>query len=313
MKRFRSKKNLLVDLSQIEKRFILSTFPKGSAVEESHYFDNYNLPCPIKVRVKTKDEGSKFVVLRKVRHSDDIKDIEMEAKLLGSLAQYDIPVPKVLAGSKNGMTVLTFLEGENLQHYSMNSKAHAKKACKLLLKALTILENVTEKISQDAGELLQRYTLLDELESTYNKSPWNSEKVFKEAVDFLLPVLRQISTPLIFTNGDYQPANFLTDGKKIVGFIDFENAKLRDPLMGLAKYPVYDLHPLNKAGFVETYLQGRGFTEQQFFPRLALFCLITLQKEISVHPADKEEQKYQTRVLNLLQRSLDGITNSPTN
>ncbi|MEA2065220.1 MAG: phosphotransferase [Patescibacteria group bacterium] len=312
MKGFRAKENLLVDLSQTEKDFILSTFPEGAVIEESYYFDNYNLPCPIKVKVKTKDKGSKFVVLRKVRHKNSY-GIKLEATVLTLLAQYSIPVPKVLAEPKNGMMLLSFLEGENLQLFSMNSKAHAKKAKKLLLEALTTLENITEKISKDAGDELPSYTLMDELNAITEKPPWNSEKIFKEVVDFLTPVLRQISTSLIFTNGDYQPANFLTDGEKIVGFLDFENAKLRDPLMGIAKYPVYDLHPLNKAGFVDTYLTGRNFTEQQFFSRLSLFCLITLQKEISVHPTDKEEKVYQKRVLDLLERSLTGITNSPIN
>lgn len=310
MKKFHSKKDLLVNLSQTEKNFILSTFPKGTSVQESHYFDNYDLPCPIKIKVTTPKKETKFVVLRKTRHGNK-NDLKLETQILTLLTKYNLPVPKVLAGPKNSMLLLSLLEGENLQHLSMKSKSHAQKTRKLLLNALTVLENITEKINRDAGKILPHYSLIDELKPIQNKAPWNSEKIFKKAIEHLLPILHRISTPLIFTNGDYQPANFLTDGKKITGFLDFENAQLRDPLMGLTKYPVYDLHPLNKAGFVNIYLKGRGFTEKQFLPRLALFCLITLQKEIPIHPTNQKEKKYQKRVLDLLKHSLNEISNNP--
>jgi len=307
MQGFHSLKELQIDLTHKEKDFILSNFPKGSSIAESQYFDNYDLPCPIKVKVKSKDEAPKCVVLRKARPKNS-SGFDLEAKVLALLRQYGLPVPEIIAGPEDGMALLSFLNGENLQHFSMISESSVEKAKGLLLEALTSLENITAQIRKDAGDLLQTQSLLDELMQIQNKAPWNSEKVFKEGVDFLVPVLRQISTPLVFTNGDCQPANFLTDGIKIVGFLDFEYARLRDPLMGLAKYPVYDIHPFNKAGFVEMYLRGRGFTEKQFLPRLALFCLSTMQKEISVHPADKEEQQYKRHVLGLLGWALEGMT-----
>ena len=50
MSAFHSKDELAVRLSQTEKELVLSAFPTGASVAESHYFDNYDLPCPIKVK-----------------------------------------------------------------------------------------------------------------------------------------------------------------------------------------------------------------------------------------------------------------------
>ena len=123
-------------------------------------------------------------------------------------------------------------------------------------------------------------------------------------ISCLRPRIERIATPLSFTNGDHQPANFLTDGERITGFLDFENACFRDPLMGIAKYPVYDLHPFNKAGFVGLYLSSRGYNRADFAPRLALMCLQTLQQEIPIKPASDDEKNYQQHVLKLLDDSI---------
>ena len=87
--------------------------------------------------------------------------------------------------------------------------------------------------------------------------------------------------------GTHQPANFLTDGERVTGFLDFEVACFRDPLMGIAKYPVYDLHPLNKAGFVDLYLTSKGLDHTDFAPRLALMCLETCSEVCPSSPSLK--------------------------
>lgn len=305
---FRKKEELVTHLSQNEKDLILSAYPEGTIIEEAHFFDNYNLPCPIKVKIVIPTGESKFVVLRKKRHGV----AKLEAAILPLLSKCGLPVAKVIAGPKHDALVLSLLEGENLQHFSMRSKRHAEKAKELLTESFIRLESVTQKISQDAAELLPRFTLADELDIISGEGPWNGEKVFKEAVDFLFPLLPQISTPLVFTNGDYQPANFLTDGKRITGFVDFEGAQFCDPLLLPCKYITHDLHPLNKAGFIDFYLKKRGYTKHAFSIRLALFCLITLHYEIPVHPTDQGKQEYQKHVLRLLKESLKTIKESGT-
>ena len=86
--------------------------------------------------------------------------------------------------------------------------------------------------------------------------------------------------PRVALYGDFQPGNFMTDGEKITGYLDFESAAFRDVLHGLAKYRTHDLHPLNKAGAVNFYLDAHGITGASFAIRLAIWCLRTLCKEV---------------------------------
>ena len=88
------------------------------------------------------------------------------------------------------------------------------------------------------------------------------------------------------------------------GVIDFEAADFQDPLIGFAKYPIYDLRPLNKAGAVDAFLRVRGYSNQDFASRLALGCLITLQKEVSVEGGDEQECHYRAHILELLTHAL---------
>jgi hypothetical protein len=53
MNAFHSKHELSIGLSSMESALVLSVFPEGARIAASHYFDNYNLPCPIKVKIDT--------------------------------------------------------------------------------------------------------------------------------------------------------------------------------------------------------------------------------------------------------------------
>lgn len=214
------------------------------------------------------------------------------------------------------MFVLSLLEGENLQHVSMSSAPNLEKAKELLIIALNTLDKISDKIEcETTPDEIPRHSLINELDAIKDQEPWSAEDLFKTSVDFLQPILKQISIPLVFTNGDNQPANFLTNGREITGFVDFEKACFRDPLMGLAKYPVYDLHPLNRAGFVDMYLDIKGYARTDFASRLALMCLVTLQREIPIQATSVEEQRYQNHVIQLLKDSITRIhrQNQPEN
>ena len=100
-------------------------------------------------------------------------------------------------------------------------------------------------------------------------------------------------------------ANFLTDGIKLTGFVDFENALYQDLLFGFAKYPIYDIHPMNEAGLVQLLLDRLNIEPWQFDIRVALGCLMTLHLEISV---TGESAGYRKHVLNLLSNALSSIT-----
>ncbi len=309
---FHTEQELKVSLSSFESEQILSVFPKQSKIKDSQFFDNYDLPCPIKVVIELPDNKETTVVLGRTEQGE----VRIETDILKTLHKLGCPVPEVLidpienpkkAGEQ--ITILSLLPGVNVQKLSMGTKEDLQKAKELIIDGIKRLTEITERISQEPiAQTLPHLHLIDQFKAIQNsEKPWSDELVFKDAIQKLKPVLEKISTPLVFTNGDYQPANFLTDRKKITGLVDFESASFQDPLIGLVKYPIYDLHPLNQAGFVDDFLKANGYSNADFAPRLALGCLMTLQKEIPVKNGSKEDNEYRDRVLGLLSIALEQL------
>lgn len=298
-------------LSPFQQGLILSLFPAGTQIIRASYFQRDYLPCPMRVQVVLPNGDPRQVVLRLSRHPFGV---EREALLLPILAQLGLSVPKVLAGpildpdsgSGESITILSLLAGDNLQTWSCASATGLETASQLLIEAVAHLHRLTEPLTQNQfAKQLPHCDMMTELRGiTNNKNLWNREPRFTSAIQRLRPVIDSIKTPLIFSNGDYQPGNFLSDGKILTGFVDFERACFEDPHIGFAKYRIYDLHPLNKAGFIERYLQACGLTERDFAPRMAVRCLHTLQREVAVN---EKNGGYGRHILTLLSRALDLI------
>ncbi len=151
---------------------------------------------------------------------------------------------------------------------------------------------------------------MDELKAIETSdNPWLEEAAYQDAMRTLQNALPDISTPLVFSNRDWQPGNFLTQDGEITGFLDFESALFQDPLMGFVKYPIYDLYPLARTDLVRTFLDAQGFSEGDFDHRLALGCLKVLKEEIPVTGSGpvfgtgEEAQQYRDRVLGLLKKA----------
>ena len=304
---FRTDEQRRVILTQKEKEKILQVNPSFQSVSEAIYFDNYDLPCPVCVSVKTTDGKVIKVVLRRSRHGD----VRKEIKILHVLKVYGLPVPEVLSEpfkteDHKYAAIYSFLPGENLQKLSMRSKKDLVLAKELLVEAVIKLMDATDYIRKhEISKIFPDVTLISELKALSTKSnPWFGEKVFQIAVKKLQEVLENIKTPLVFSNGDYQPGNFITQEGKIAGFLDFESSSFQDPLMGFVKYPIYDLYPLARTDIVKTFLDTKGFSEGDFNCRLALGCLKILKKEVLISGGDQETQEYRDRILDLLKKSL---------
>ena len=283
-------------------------FPHGAQIKQASYFQRDYLPSPLRVLVSLPNGEQRDVVLRISRKPFGV---ERETRLLPILSRFGLQVPTVLSESRSDpndadtgcMTVLSFLPGENLQTWSCKSSAGLEMAIEMIIEAVMRLHQLTEPLSQErVSNWLERKNLTSELQGIIrNAGSWNKNAVFSEAIERLMPVLDSIQTPLVFSNGDYQPGNFLSNGKELTGFVDFESACFEDPHVGFAKYRIYDLHPLNKAGVVERYLQINNLSESDFAPRLAVRCLWTLQNEI---PVSESHRDYGRHVLRLLHNSL---------
>jgi aminoglycoside phosphotransferase len=305
MPEFRSKAQRHAILSIEDREFILSAFPLGAKILSTYFFDNYNLPCPVLVTLELADGTMHKAVFKKSRRS--LRHNEPE--ILRILKRQGFPVPDVLKSLGNAdtptgkLTLMAFLPGVNLQKLSMSSPQNLQQAKMALIEGVSRLNALTAQLEASAGEILPKVKLTDILQAIETKeSAWSEHALFRDAVSHLNTGLP--NDPLVFSNGDYQPGNFLTDGKTVTAFLDFEEARFEDRLIGFAKYLIYDLDPLNRAGLVRDYLAHVGSTPADFAPRLALGCLKTLQNEIAPTGGDREMATYRDRVFDLLRKSL---------
>lgn len=307
---FRTEEERKVTLTQKELENVLKIDPQFQYISEAVYFDNYDLPCPVRVSVKTKDNQIVTIVLRKNRHGD----VENEVKIFRALKEFGLPVPEVLVEpfkNEEGeyVAILSLLPGENLQKLGMRSYEDLAQAKELLVQAVITLTSATDFIRKhEVSKIIPNIPLTKELEDVnVEENPWFKEEVFRNAVQKLKSILENITTPLVLSNGDYQPGNFLAQDGEITGFLDFESLSFQDPIIGFVKYPIYDLLPLSRTDIVKIFLDIKGFSEKDFNHRLALGCLKILKKEIPVSGGDEETQEYRNRVLALLKKSLDSI------
>lgn len=304
---FHSETERAVTLSHLEREKLLSANPAFVSVIKAEYFDNYDLPCPVRVTLRSADGELIDVVLRRNRHGD----VDKEVKMFSALAEAGLPVPKLLAGpfqndEGESEAVYSLLPGENLQKLGMRSEADLQAAKVLLVQAVLKLMEATPFIEQqEIGRTLPRITLVAELAGlSAADNPWLETGEYRSAMERLRPILSEINTPLVLSNGDYQPGNFLTQDGQITGYLDFESASFQDPMMGFVKYPIYDLFPLARTDVVDMFLKRKGFTRQEFGIRLALGCLKTLKEEIPLTGGDTEAEAYRARVLSILRANL---------
>jgi thiamine kinase-like enzyme len=116
------------------------------------------------------------------------------------------------------------------------------------------------------------------------------------AVSRLQRILADVEVPLVFSNGDYNPLNFLHEGEKLTGWVDFENACFEDPHIGFVKFLVWSRDEYGwgagvKAGLIERYLYARNVSRREFAPRLILRSLRHLLREVSPDAEDDDEQR----------------------
>lgn len=296
-------------LTPFEARLVLSLCPRGTHIVRARYFRHHAYPCPVRVTVALPSGADYDFVVRKVRHRRG--SVEREAALYPVLARLGMPTPQVLAGpavnprqpGEPPAVILSILPGMNLQELSTRGGRNLVRAQDLLIGAVSWMHRVTSQVAASpAGRLVPHGGLAEHLDLVLHKQgPWQQEVVFRDAALRLRRVVEHIRTPLVFSNGDYNPANFLVENGRISGFVDFEHAWFEDPLYGFAKYPIYDLRPLNHSGVIAAFLKRHGFTDRDFAPRLALGCLAALSRELPVRGGNR---KYRAHVLRLLNEQL---------
>jgi thiamine kinase-like enzyme len=185
--------------------------------------------------------------------------------------------------------------------------------CRLVQEGIAAMHRLTERIRrEDVAKALPERTMLSELEGILQRgAPWLDVPLFSEAVRRLLPILGQIDTPLVFSNGDYNPLNFLWDGERLSGWIDFTGACFEDPHISFAKFVIwafdsYGWGPGARAGLVERYLYAQNVSRSEFAPRLSLRCLWRLQRDTSV--TGREDAFQRDAIVEVLREALASLS-----
>jgi aminoglycoside phosphotransferase (APT) family kinase protein len=281
-------------MDRVHEMLILAAFPPGATITDFQPYRPGYRAYPMRVMVATAAGASAECVLKV---DSPIERVMHEARVLVALAELGLVVPAVLSGPSvlphtsppaAGM-VLSVLPGEPLAWLGLTDLATANQTCQLVLEGVLRLQHLTPAISAHAiaSQLPQR-TLAGEFDTLLARGgPGLKSAPHADAVAFLRTILPTLAIPLVFSNGDYNPLNFLHRDGRLTGWVDFENACFEDPLIGFAKFMVwayddYGWGTGQKVGLVERYLYRQNASRAQFRPRLILRCLQFLQDGASV-------------------------------
>ena len=268
---------------------LLAAYPSGARIVEIRSYRPGYLPYPARVTVETA-EGIQAPCVLLV--DEDTEKISRQAQVLQALDGMGLPVPRVLSGpvtvQREGRSQATLLvseqRGEPLSWFGPQDLDEASRTCQLVGEAVDALHSVSARIAaHSVSRILPRVTLASELNALHARTgPWRDLPLFAEALALLEALVPTITTPLVFSNGDYNPVNFLHVGAELTGLVDFENACFEDPYIGFAKFFLWaddsGWWTGVKSGLVERYLYAHNVAPLDFLPRLVLRGLRHLQE-----------------------------------
>jgi len=317
---------------------LLSLFPPGTRVIQSQPYRPDYRRYPMRVHLQTPGDGARRCVVK----INLPGLIEREVKALRLLSRVGLAVPEVLfdpvplpseertseertseertseertseerTSEERTLVVLSELPGRSLPWCGITSLAEANLACRLTLEGVARLHHLTARVQDDAASLFPQNTLAAEYASTVaDRGEWRNVGIFHEAVEAVGATLAEADTPLVFSNGDYNPLNFLCDGQALSGFIDFEGACFENPHIGFAKFLVWSRDEYGwgtgkKAGLVERYLYTRNVSRRAFAPILVLRCLRHLIREISL--TGSKDEAAREHILQLIAEGVQTI------
>ena len=290
---------------------LLSCFPAGTQVITAQSYRPDYLPFPMCVQLQTPEGVRRCVV--KVNCLDLL---HRETRALRILARAGMPVPEPLSepipllSEDRALVILSELPGRPLPWCGINSLAEADQTCRLVLEGVDRLHQITSQIQEDpdAAAAFPQNTLHAEYTAIVAEAgEWMQVRLFQHAIGRLQKALANVSTALVFSNGDYNPLNFLTDGKNLCGFVDFEGACFENPHIGFAKFLIWSRDAYGwgagaKIGLVERYLYSRNVSRREFAPLLALRCLGYLIQDVSIE--GRKDQQAREHIFQIIGEAL---------
>jgi aminoglycoside phosphotransferase len=277
---------------------VLDAFPPSTRIVAAESYRAGYLPYPARIGLEMADGTLTAGVLKVSAAADRIAH---EAEVLRALGELGLSVPTVLAGPLTidhgsqtvAVLVLSELPGDPLPWLALTDLGEAHLTCRLVLDAVDALHALTPRVrAHPIAARLPVVTVEAELEELITASgSWLDVPWFRSAVELIEARLPTMVTPLVFSNGDYNPLNFLHVGPTLSGWVDFEAARFEDPSIGFAKFLLwadddYGWGAGAKAGLVERYLYEHNVPSAAFLPRLILRGLAYVQCSDPGHPSD---------------------------
>jgi aminoglycoside phosphotransferase len=264
---------------------LLSLYPPETRILEIRSYRPGYADFPARASARLPD-GT--VVRCVVKRSGDLERLQTEAALTSMARELGLPAPEILAGplpcaeegAAGSALFMSEMPGRPLPWIALNDLREADRTCDLLFAGVRRLHGLTEAVRRHpAARLLPEFGLMREWEAIVQRSAdWERDDRFARAVEILGRTLPRIEAPLVFSNGDYNPLNFLADENGLTGWIDFEYARFEDPHIGFAKFLLwadddYGWGTGKKTGLVERWLYAENISRREFAPRLALRLL----------------------------------------
>lgn len=275
---------------------ILSMHPETTEITDIQSYRPGYLPYPARVACQTASGRSVVYVLKASAYPDMLA---YEALVLRGLTDLHFPVPQVLGGpvtikdEHEPLTILLLSEmvGHPLPWVGLKDLAAAQRTCRLVQEAVDALHALTPRVLEHpVAASVPSITLESEAQTIVKRGgPWFEVPIFAEALALVQTTLPRFTRPLIFSNGDYNPLNFLVDNDALTGWIDFEHACFEDPYIGFAKFILwadddYGWGVGAKAGLVERYLYEHQVEPAAFLVRLILRGLRYVQDANPANP-----------------------------
>ena len=248
------------DAQKICNNYDLGTVQKVEYLSEG--WVNYNF------MIKT--EKGKYVVQFFGFKIDDWKmdKIRLQFKVLNYLKKkkfpYETPVPIKNKDGKhlsklNGKPywAYQFIEGTFHERYN-------PKQLKELIKALAIYHKTVKDLKPYRKEPFFRYPyFFDKYAELKKTKPENKiDRIMLKHVDFFIDTLKELERTnldkgMTITQGDFNKSNLVFNKDKLVGIIDFDNARYapkgRDLARSISKVRLKDKKKINQGNFVKIY------------------------------------------------------------
>lgn len=250
---------------------------------------------PARIKVELLDNKFDVYVLKASRKDS----ILFEVALLTALNEIGLSVPQIKSevieftyeGTAYSGVLMEELKGKSLQWLGVKDLNTADITCQLAIKAIKTLHSLTPNIlKHNISRIIPVKTLKDELNFIIeNSAEWKNNQVFQTALELMKKQVPKVTTPLVFSNGDYNPLNFICEEDRILGWIDFEHACIEDPYIGFAKFFLwaddeYGWGMGRKSGLVEKFLFENVVAPHEFYIRLILRGLTYIQNKSTNEP-----------------------------